>query len=1411
MTIKIDWNQFKVKNENYRKSFENLCYHLFCRKFGITEGIRRNYNQVGLETDPIDDKKTNKCVGFQSKFFDNKLSDSNSKKQIIDSIKKAKKNYKNLDKIIIYTHLSFGSEDPKYKQEVEKEAGKIEIEWFIKSNFEILLNQPSNLDLTQLYFDIGDKLGFIKNSCISEILTFLQSSEYLELPFININKETVKDVKFEILSSDKIEFLITGHPGSGKTIFMHKLLQEFGGLNKKNGSEMIEVLQKNNAVPMLVNLKNCATDSLENILRGRQNDSKIRGKKLGFIYLFDGLDELSEEKADNVFSYIHELEQSNNTKRIIFSCRTGNLNKIKSKVYFSEIAEYQIDELDEKYITQYFNAKNNSDKNKKLKQLKKKNEALIKDIKDILLIKLLWDTVDELDKESIITDLLEKEIYLLLNDPEHRKNIEELNLVNPKEEEIIALNQDISFEFQKKFQFRFPQKDLQKLILKRYPRLDYKSVNIILNYLSNLFFENTYSNANQSQTFIYQHRRYQEFFFGQKLKYEYEENPRILRDLKVLSNRDFFENLFLKYLRKEYKKEKNLTGLIELNLIDVYLGKHKGYGADNAYYMDSEEFIPSLAYQDNVTFKELIADENLQIKEKISIDFEELKKQFDKWKKNKNDYGSKNYLVSVWGNGVSLLLKNIVISHKANKKNIADDFLRDLEKVTSIFEENKFIENIRDNEDIRDPFWNQWEDWIYIRIVIKKESSQDIFNRLIRNNYQSFPNEKDYGFEESGKDKLVKSFIRVCLEYKREDLFKLIDVFDEYEFLVFLNVLSSIDALPIFVEEVSIHDKIKVFLKNFSQEITEKNSFILFYKKFFNMSLSQEEINFANTEIKKLREKDGIHWRVHKKHIKFALLSYALGNISFEKLLKKSEVCSPRYYIEPALYAALLKDFIELLQKKKNIEMIVRNYISYVNTNDEVISGLYLKEDMSILWAYIFVYSNLDQQKLLNLKIRLINKENNIVPFSFCFKLKQLNPILFNKIINESDLEDFEKNLEGWNNDFPSYVNRCFELALLFAGYNKQKAISYISKGINEGIIRHGWRKDIIVSYLLVDALEILWRNNWESKENLVEHTNKVFELTMRVVKITDGKETWQGPYNIVDLVVKYDVDLAEKFKKELIEKEEYYNLSNLVITSVLIGKVDLGLAIENIEEGMKEYRKDYSYEGKPKSDYYEQKYKVYLAIAQCNLYTDNEKKEAFEKAYEQVEEMIKQKINYYLKDLEFKKEKLEFVKLCSKYSKKCNVSFDEKEKQEKKPKISENDFIQEVKKAKTKLKIRGLYKRLGNYDNGIVLQEFESWKVLVNKTFEVYGNIELFIGLLRNNYYPGTDYWTLNSKYFHFGLAAALNNINTKQEIIKYLSKKAGHGGFVNIMKAYEVNGDKAMCLHLFKRYLRFCDFLVN
>jgi hypothetical protein len=224
----------------------------------------------------------------------------------------------------------------------------------------------------------------------------------------------------------------------------------------------------------------------------------------------------------------------------------------------------------------------------------------------------------------------------------------------------------------------------------------------------------------------------------------------------------------------------------------------------------------------------------------------------------------------------------------------------------------------------------------------------------------------------------------------------------------------------------------------------------------------------------------------------------------------------------------------------------------------------------------------------------------------------------------------------------------------------------------------------------------------------------------------------------------------------------------------------------------------------------------VYLEIAISDFYTEEEKKLAFEKAYDQVNEIIKQKIDYYLGADDFNKEKTIFKELCKKYDKECK-NLPEKQSEssdyllKRKPILTEEDFIKELNEAKTNQEIKDLYIKLEDYKNGIVLLSPDSWKTLVVKTYEICGDISLFIDLLKNNNFPSTDFFTPNSKYFHLGLAVALNNINTRKEILEYLSQNTGRGGFINIMRAYEINRDKKTCLELFERFLKMCHLLVD
>lgn len=1402
---KIKWNDFLRKNDNPREAFESLCYHLFCRRYNITNGIKADFNQTGLECEPIL-INTNKYYGFQSKFFDHTI----NYPQVKESVQKALSIYKKLDYIIIYVNTN-SKTSCKAAKDIEKLAKKknITIEWFTRSKFEISLNQPKNLDLAQLYFDIGDEFGFIRNSTEPEKVSFIQSSEHIALPIVDETKNRIQDISNKILTTSSKIFLITGIPGSGKTVFMHKLFYDFGGLDAANQNVMIKILERNNAVPMIVNLKNCVSNSLENLLRERQNDSKVRGKTLNFTYIFDGLDELKEEKADHVLSYINELKCKNDTKKIIFACRSGNQNKLKARRYFKEIVEYKIPDLDVHFIDQFFNSKSNNLKNDRLKLLKKQNPLLVKEIKDILLIKLFWDAIDGLNETSNVTDLLGKKIDLILDDYGHWKNIDELNLLNPKKETILALNKEISFKFHKDFQFRFTLRELQNFIVIKLPGIDYKSINGVIDYITGTFFEDSSTKDYQNQSFIYQHRRYQEFFFIQRLKEEYEKNPIILRRLSVLTNRDLFENLFLKYARREYEKLNNLPGLIELNLIDVYLGKHRGFGVDPIYYLNSSDFIPALACQKEETFNELFEDENLRIKDIMLIDLANVKHLFRNWQNNENDYRSKDELQGVWENSIALLIESIAEFSKFGKTQTAKELTENLKNIISIFEENDY--NSRKDDHVQDPIYTQLENFLFYRLVIKKEDIKEVLN-LVRNNYPIEEKKKSVSFQESPKEKLIKSFCYVCLDEKLHEFVKVINDFDDYEFLALLDILWSLEYLPKSIKNVHLKEKVKSFIKEFSQPLTKENSFILFYKKLFDMPLSQDELTFARSELENLKMERCIDWRIYNTHVKYAKFAYVLDIHSFKKYFLKEDEHQLRVYNELGLYAALFKDYVDIISERKCLEAVVRDYIRYVNLYTERGYGLYLKTDVSFLWAQFFSKSNASREIKLSLKKRLITEENNINPISFYLKLHEIDHLLFDQIIDQSDLESYEKQLLKWDDDFQSYVDRCLQLTKLFSNIDTSKARYYFKKGINNGLLRHGWRKDTIVSYKLVDALEILWNKHWISREELEKYTEKVFDLTIRVYNITDGDHTKEGPYNVVNLLKNHDIELAKKYFDKLKRTKAVGYFPNTGVTCILLGMVNLGLAIEEIEEYMGKYEINYDYNGIPRPDYYEQKFEVYMAISQSELYTEEERKEAFDNAYSQIETMKEKNVKYFLSDLYHKEDKLRFIALCKEYKKKVNVTFDKKdEEKDRKSKLSEEKFNAEVDKAKTKQKIRGLYRMLGNYKNYIILSRYESWQKLINKNFELYGNIKLFFNLLEENWFPHTDFFTANSKYFHLALAAALNNIDTKQSTVKYLFNSSGHGGFINVMKAYAQINDKGMCLKLFERYLKFCDFLVN
>ena len=232
----INWNNFKAKfNGKEQKSFERLCYLLFCNEFNISKGIFRYKNQTGIETEPIE--YDGKLIGFQAKFYETKISDN--KGDIEKSITKAKNKNQKLDKILFYINQEFsesskkGKKEPAYKTEVERYAKSqgIEIEWRVPSHFEAQLALKENRTLAQYFFSLDksviDFIGELNQHTESILASIHSKIKFKECEIKIDRSEAIKNIK-AILDGSPI-LILSGEAGVGKTAVIKDFYNQIKG------------------------------------------------------------------------------------------------------------------------------------------------------------------------------------------------------------------------------------------------------------------------------------------------------------------------------------------------------------------------------------------------------------------------------------------------------------------------------------------------------------------------------------------------------------------------------------------------------------------------------------------------------------------------------------------------------------------------------------------------------------------------------------------------------------------------------------------------------------------------------------------------------------------------------------------------------------------------------------------------------------------------------------------------------------------------------------------------------------------------------------------------------------------------------------------------------------------------------
>lgn len=581
---RINWNQFELKNPNPQNSFETMCRNIFLRTYKISShSFSANYNQAGLETEPV--LFDGKYYGFQCKYSASGNGDA-LYAEVLKSLKKAVAAYPHLNTAIIYTNLDIkpnvSQEDLQKTKKSNRvkihelgQTNNLEILWFVKPNFETVLNEIGNYDLYRSFFSPEDTLGLLKCALTYDERTFLVSDQFMDL---SLNGSKFSDVKEEILS--KGDCIITGAAGTGKSEILKSLYLQ--SENQYLTSINQSTPNNDTPIPVFVRLRECVNGNLEELLRNRLKDFDINvsNSQNHYRYFFDGLDEVSSLDFGAVLNCLARLKGQVSTKTIILTSRLNTPNLTMALRDFKPTV-YTVDPLEGSDVDEYFKRLNNPKKQEKLQTLKDSQIPIFEDVTDIFSAVLLSENIFQIDSSTTKVDLISANAEKLV---ESNCKYSLINLPEPKILCVERILSRVSELMQRTGNISVSRIDLQAIIGELFPGCNYLQVDQIIDFISEIFFDSVATQFSQNR-YSYRHKRYFEFYLYSAIKDVFYENPAILRELRLLSNKDFILNIFLVQELKNNILSNNVERVFVLRFFETYLGESYMQNIENSWFM----------------------------------------------------------------------------------------------------------------------------------------------------------------------------------------------------------------------------------------------------------------------------------------------------------------------------------------------------------------------------------------------------------------------------------------------------------------------------------------------------------------------------------------------------------------------------------------------------------------------------------------------------------------------------------------------------------------------------------------------------------------------------------------------------------------------------------------------------------
>lgn len=213
----------------------------------------------------------------------------------------------------------------------------------------------------------------------------------------------------------------------------------------------------------------------------------------------------------------------------------------------------------------------------------------------------------------------------------------------------------------------------------------------------------------------------------------------------------------------------------------------------------------------------------------------------------------------------------------------------------------------------------------------------------------------------------------------------------------------------------------------------------------------------------------------------------------------------------------------------------------------------------------------------------------------------------FRKIFSYNDVV---KLLEQSRDDISERQSTVSDFALIVGMYSKEDLVLFATNAKRDARLRYGYRKDVM-GFFLIEALRVMWKDGIYGIQELQSYTWRIYRIILRILEITDGKETHWLPNYLFNLLCEYDFDFADEVYTQYLKDYDYSDYS--VRTVVILGAIRRGDSYDSIRKRLRGYTPSMLERGRAVPAYYEEQIICLAAVLKSSRYSEEEKNDALE------------------------------------------------------------------------------------------------------------------------------------------------------------------------------------------------------